>query len=471
MSVVLTYDAALSRVRVTATGLGTALVATVERSINQVTWSAVRGGTDVAVTAGALSRIVDDYEFEPDVPNYYRVVYKGTAATPVAGTVAHGNNASVSPGIPAGTQGGDAMYCWAAIRNTGVGQPSTISAGWTLLANVGSAKLYGKIAAGAVGVATTDTAPTVTFTGGAAGDDTSARIVAVRGASLTTPAGGAAGAGNASAQSIAFPGIPVVVPNCFVGVWGWKQDDWTSAAPAAGFAEAFESTTTTGNDQGIVMDYVIQTTATTVAAGSIAITGGVSAPSIALTAAFEPATVAQSNSTTPALGSVWLKFAGRPFLNRPVTVVGWSDVTRAARGGLFAVRGRTYPVAVTEVRGPRKWSMKLMTADLDAADELDHILAGGDVALIHVPADGAPPSGWVHIETVAISRPSERALRRYFTLDVTECAPPVVEIVGSTATYQTALSSFATYADELAVYATYSAALEMVADPDEVIVG
>jgi hypothetical protein len=69
------YDAALFRVLLSMTSVRTVLghdtTALVERSADQVTWTTVRGGTAVPVNASALP--VSDYEFDPEVPNYYRV--------------------------------------------------------------------------------------------------------------------------------------------------------------------------------------------------------------------------------------------------------------------------------------------------------------------------------------------------------------------------------------------------------------
>lgn len=72
MTVSLTYDTSLSRVRINATGLTGAATADVERSEDAITWTLVRGGIDVPVTAATLAT-VDDYEFIPDVVNHYRV--------------------------------------------------------------------------------------------------------------------------------------------------------------------------------------------------------------------------------------------------------------------------------------------------------------------------------------------------------------------------------------------------------------
>jgi len=75
MSATATYDAAVSRVRIAATGLGaSATYAVVDRTTNGgVTYTTVRGGGDVAVASQVLERTVDDYEFSNGVATTYRV--------------------------------------------------------------------------------------------------------------------------------------------------------------------------------------------------------------------------------------------------------------------------------------------------------------------------------------------------------------------------------------------------------------
>lgn len=71
MSLTPTFDASISRVRLAATSLTGASTALFERSRNGLLWTTVRGGTAAAVTAGAVT--LDDYEFQPNATNYYRV--------------------------------------------------------------------------------------------------------------------------------------------------------------------------------------------------------------------------------------------------------------------------------------------------------------------------------------------------------------------------------------------------------------
>lgn len=195
-----------------------------------------------------------------------------------AGTVTHASNASVTPGIPASVAAGNLLLVLAAIRNSGTGVPDTPS-GYTRLpvfpvsSNV---QLFGKVAVGG------DAAPTITFTGGVANATTSAQMCRIAGA-YSAPDEALVVSNtqlNASAQDIAYPALAVKIPNlvtdnCIVLYLGWKPDDWTSVASPG--TEIGEPDTTTGDDQGIVWAYTIQTSAADIAAASFVVTGGASA--------------------------------------------------------------------------------------------------------------------------------------------------------------------------------------------------
>lgn len=186
------------------------------------------------------------------------------------GTVAHGNNASVSPGIPASTAQGNLLLLFAAIRNFGAGTVNTPT-GWTRLPiflPIENVALFAKRAGAS------ESSPTVTFSGGVAGADTTAQIARFAGtfydvANLPVSWGRV---GSLSAQDIAYPATQVTYDGSLVLYVGWKADDWTSVASPG--TEIAEPDTTTGDDQGIVWAYTIQTTATNIPAGSFVVTGG-----------------------------------------------------------------------------------------------------------------------------------------------------------------------------------------------------
>jgi hypothetical protein len=211
------------------------------------------------------------------------------------GTVAHGNNASVVPSLPAGITAdvGQLLILVAAIRNSGAGTPDQPS-GWTSLAWSGNLRVFGRYYTTGV------TAPTVTFTGGVANADTTAQIAAFSatsihlGSGLTTNPSATgktspvpATQSNSSAQNIATPALRVFRDNCLVLYIGWKQDDWTSVV-SPGDAEIAEPDTTTGDDQGVVWSYDVQSTATDIAANAFTVTGGASAISKGFVLALRP---------------------------------------------------------------------------------------------------------------------------------------------------------------------------------------
>lgn len=71
MALTATYNGDLSRIRLAGASLGTSTYAVFDRTTNGITYSTVRGGLHVPVTASAAN--LDDYEFPADVAVTYRV--------------------------------------------------------------------------------------------------------------------------------------------------------------------------------------------------------------------------------------------------------------------------------------------------------------------------------------------------------------------------------------------------------------
>lgn len=217
-----------------------------------------------------------------------------------AGTAVSANNASLSPGIHASTIVGDMMVCYASIRNTGTGTVN-LPAGWTALASVNNRRVFARY------FVTGDTAPTVTFTGGAAGADTIAQIATFRGAGMNTLGTVlSASVVNGSAQNITYPSLTITNPNQTVLVVGWKQDGAaTGVAALAGMTEIGEKESTLGSGALNVWDYVIQTTAANITGSSFTVTGGTAQVSAAMTIAID---------VKPALAynDIWRREAGSP---------------------------------------------------------------------------------------------------------------------------------------------------------------
>lgn len=180
-------------------------------------------------------------------------------------------------------------------------------------------------------------------------------------------------------------------------------------------------------------------------------------------------TQTQTTTITPMIGTVWLKSIARPFLNRPVTVVGYSEVTRPDRGGVFDVVGRSFPVAVTDVKGSRRYTLDVLTETLDQAAELDIILAAGDPMLIQAPAASAVPGMYAVIGDVTATRTGRASTRRVFSLPLTEVAAPGPGIVGATVTWQSVITAFDTWADVNTAEDTWQDLNDLIGDPTEVV--
>lgn len=180
-----------------------------------------------------------------------------------------------------------------------------------------------------------------------------------------------------------------------------------------------------------------------------------------------------TTTITPDQSAVWFKSIVRPWLNRPVAVVSHGDIVSPARNGVFPIIGRTYPIAVTDVRLSRQWDMVVKADQLADADALDLVFASGDPLFIQIPATGALatiPGGYVVAGDVTRSRFGTTSTRRWFNLPLTEVAAPGPDVVGSTSTWETLVAEFGSWTAVLAAFSTWEDVAEYVADPDVVIV-
>jgi hypothetical protein len=211
------------------------------------------------------------------------------------GTPTHGSNASVVPGFPASTAKGDLLLVFAAIRNSGAGIVAGVTGGYVQLAVSGNMALYGKVHTG------TESAPTVSFSGGVLNATTSAQMCAFRDAqplvinSTSLLSGSLATTGPTAA-------LDVTRGRCVILQLLWKGTAFTSVAPLSGYTEIGDAPTATGDDQSIAWDYKIQTTAAFVAADSFTSIGGGSAITRTITVAL--AGDVQTATITRAVGGI-----------------------------------------------------------------------------------------------------------------------------------------------------------------------
>lgn len=459
MTLLITYDDTedLGRVRLSFSGYSAlAEYATVERSPDNVNWSLIRGGDKVPVAAGAGH--IDDYEFSASVINYYRVtaidqdspVYVGVGSAGV------GNNASVVPGLPAGTIAGDLKILHAGIRNSGTGTVN-LPAGWTALVTSGNMLIAGRVHVGG------DTAPTVTFAGGAANEDTIASIVSFRGITMTGATIPTATL-NGSAQDISTPGNAFFT-NDWTVRFGWKQDDFT-ALTAAGYTQLYAIAATAGNDAGLGAMGLFRTTSGTDLATTLLATGGAAAISRGATISFRKAsfTDQETGTITPAVAYYRLKSPTRPSLNIRITPVSMTDVTRKARTGVFDVVGRTYPVAVSDVQGSRVFTLEVDVIGYSAKEDMDNRLSTGDTLFLQAPAvPGMLPSMYFVAGDVSYAEDSVASGSYTFTIPMTEVAAPAYSVYGITATWQDILNTYATWSALIAAKATWQDVMDIIA--------
>ena len=376
---------------------------TVERSTDQVRWTTVRGGAALTPVNGAIS--LDDYEFEPDVRNFYRV-------------------------------GGQPGYGPPQNPNTSF---ETDTTGWVGL-NAGISRSTTRAHDGV--------------------------------ASLLIAPDGVSSSGGANAEGL----VPVTPGETIrASMWVYSPGGWSDLRPCVDWHDSSGAFLSTGLGSGFAVPagqwtYLEQILTVPVGAAYAKMRarhGGT--PSQATTWNADQVEL-RTLGITPQLDTVWLKSLARPFLNRPVTVTDWSDVTRTSRSGIFQIVGRSRPVAVTDLHGPRQWTLDVIAHDEADAANLDLLISTGEVQFVHVPAGARVPGGYVALGDTSERRPRPRSQRRIFSLGLTECAPPGPDVVPAVGTWTTVMNTYATWADVLAAHPTWGDLLQLVGSPDDVVV-
>lgn len=175
---------------------------------------------------------------------------------------------------------------------------------------------------------------------------------------------------------------------------------------------------------------------------------------------------------TPELGAVWLKSVAHPYLNRKLWLVDVSDISSPMRGGVFDVVGRSFPVAVSDVRGSRQFSITVATETKAEAEDLLLCLSVGGPAFLHVPSGCPLPvdTMYVQVGNVTQEQPSRYSEVRLFDLDMVEVAAPGPDLVGSTITWSGVVNNFATWEEVVTDVSTWNDLLSIVGKPGDVIV-
>lgn len=467
MTVAATYDDTeeLGRVRLTLSGYSSyADFAKIERSIDGVNWTTVRGGSAVPLLSGAAT--LDDYEFRPNLLNTYRVSTWDTATPSLIaqGTGASAVNASVTPGLPAGLQKGDLMVLHAAIRNSGTGTVN-VPAGWTVVTNTGNMLLAVR------SWVSGDTAPTVTFNNGAANEDTTAYIFGIRNVD-PTPYQIATPLLNGSFQNVDTPAITYPANSFFIR-YAWKQDDYTTF-DFSPLGNAGGVSTVTGNDSSIFAGGIARPTAGTWPLQNIPVTGGAAAISRAGAASFVQRAVLDQDTTTitPTVTRYRIKNPQRPSLNRYIEPLPLdTPISRTSRTGAFAVQGRNLPVIVSDVMNSRSFTLKIDSSGYAQTWALDQVFVTGEPLYLEVPITSGqlPCLYFVITGELEIEEDANGTGSYTISIPLTECAAPAASVAGATFLYSDVSSTYATYADVLAGVATYADLLNKVSTAEVVV--
>lgn len=181
----------------------------------------------------------------------------------------------------------------------------------------------------------------------------------------------------------------------------------------------------------------------------------------------------QTANITPALTVVWLKSVARPFLNLVVELADDRfDVSRASRGAAYPIVGRSLPVAVTDLRGSRVYTIALRTDDPADADALDVLFSTGDILFLQAPEGFVVPSGGVYVTagdaTATLLSPPDDL--RWLVVAMTEVVAPGADVVGAGGTWQSVLNTYTDWTDVLGSVSSWKELLEITGSPADVIV-
>lgn len=481
MTLANSFDAANSRIILSATAqpaipnLGILL----ERQTPTTNWTGVRGGYPAGPIGGTFT--VDDYEFTPNVLNSYRIrtdfVYDAFGRTSVA---SWGNADSGQAWTY--TAGGGAAANWAVNGGTGKYtmadavniQPFMRLAGMTQIVDF---DLYSDVILSQLPTGGSITQTFAARIGGGAA--VFFNLIYTTASLITVQIVGNNGSTSLGSVSVGAPTPGTVIHVRFHGVGlnlyakVWTGDAildepsvWTLTAvdivpPVKGFAgvQAVRATGNTNASPVMAWDnFHIGDLATTNT--NYAFLG--------------------TTSVTPVQNTVWLKFPLRPFLNRQITLCNWEDENRPARGNVFDVLGRSNPVAVTEVRGSRRFPALIKAVDSNEIDLINLSLSFGETIFLQTPDPSVicllnlrvyPEQGYFYVEDTTSSRPLDGVATWTLTLPLIEVSAPDPSVGGANSTWGGIIAAYATWADVISAFATWADVLNFISNPLDEIVG
>lgn len=167
---------------------------------------------------------------------------------------------------------------------------------------------------------------------------------------------------------------------------------------------------------------------------------------------------------------LWIKFIPYAFLNTTIIGSTAGDITRPARAGLFTVKGRSKPVAVTSVRGAGTYDLVARTETRAELDQVKAALGTGDVVFLQTPQGYPIPGGWYSVGDLVEARKDMPWDKRWWTLPLTMVEPPAPDVLPVTFTWRAVRRHWATWADLRASVGSWRELRDMVADPSDAVV-
>lgn len=464
-TVTATYVDASAKVTVAvagATGYAVGTYVTFQRSLDGVTWTTLRGGANVALSGGICS--IDDYEFTDGVTNTYRALFvypgvpgfQGQAA--ITAVTAAGASVNATPTVWPTTAVGSLVLAFVACTNSNA--TLNTPAGWTRVATLNT--LAGKANVGVYELLWTaaSTLPTFTASSTVAGDILTVKLESYFNAQPTLAT--STSQLNAAVQNIAYPALVSPTVGYSDGVlWAYKTSTNTGVTPAPSVND-----TATGWSSIIFNDLN-----GSLVAGTLTLTGGGAAVSVAWAAFFQQATSIDSVTAivTPALTQCWIKNPIRPYLNRAAVTIELADETHDARSGVFPVINRTLPVAVTDLMGGRNSTLTVRLLTETALRDLKDCLLVGEVLFLQSPAGAVSPTGYFVAGQLNRHRVAATARTRYLSIPITEVAAPDASLAALIGTWTTVVSGYATWSTLTSAKAAWSDVLNIVGTAADVI--
>jgi len=191
-------------------------------------------------------------------------------------------------------------------------------------------------------------------------------------------------------------------------------------------------------------------------------------------------TVLESDTITPSLdGQVWLKSPRYPLLNTLVKVADYQDVSHDPRSVAFPIAGRALPVGATELHLGRAYVLTLGT-DTDAEQERLSLIARlGEVMFLHVPTVASPQcegnlllpgSMYALIGRLVKHRVAGVSAYHRFDLPLVEVTAPGPDVTPTTLTWGTIERLYGSWTNLLSAHSTWADLLDLVGDPDDLVV-